>query len=101
MSVREYLKTELDLLFEKYDALITPTAPTVAHKFDRSGDFTDEYASDAYTVIASMAQLPAISIPCGKGEDNMPTALQIITNKFEDAKALRLSYALSEELWAE
>jgi aspartyl-tRNA(Asn)/glutamyl-tRNA(Gln) amidotransferase subunit A len=98
VSVREYLKCELDDFFEKYDAIITPTSPSVAHKFDRTGDFTDEYASDAYTVIASMAQLPAISVPSGKGEGDMPTALQIITAKFEDAKALRISYALSEAL---
>ena len=101
ISVREYLKCELDTLFEKYDAIITPTAPTVAYMLDRKGDFTDEYLSDAYTVIASMAQLPAISVPSGKGEGGMPTALQIITNKFADADALRISYALSEALWTE
>lgn len=101
ISVREYLKTELDAIFEDFDAIITPTAPSVAYKFDRSGDFTDEYASDAYTVIASMAQLPAISVPCGHGEDNMPTALQIITDKFADAKALRIANSLSEALWTE
>ena len=101
VSVREYLKCELDLLFEKFDAIITPTSPTEAYRFDRSGDFTDEYLSDAYTVLASMAQLPAISVPSGKGEGGMPTALQIITNKFEDARALRISYALSEALWTE
>lgn len=101
VSVREYLKCELDLLFEKFDAIITPTSPTEAYRFDRSGDFTDEYLSDAYTVLASMAQLPAISVPSGKGESGMPTALQIITNKFEDARALRISYALSEALWTE
>jgi aspartyl-tRNA(Asn)/glutamyl-tRNA(Gln) amidotransferase subunit A len=98
VSVREYLKCELDDIFEDYDAIITPTSPSVAHRFDRTGDFTDEYASDAYTVIASMAQLPAISVPTGKGEGGMPTALQIITEKFEDAKALRISNALSEAL---
>lgn len=101
VSVREYLKCELDDLFEKYDAIITPTAPTEAYRFDRRCDFTDEYLSDAYTVLASMAQLPAISVPSGKGEGGMPTALQIITSKFEDAKALRISYALSEALWTE
>jgi len=85
-KVRRILKEATDSLFSEYDILLSPTAPDVAFKF---GENTDDpvkmYLEDVFTVLANLTGIPAISVPMGKKE-GLPFGIQIMTNRFEEAK---------------
>jgi aspartyl-tRNA(Asn)/glutamyl-tRNA(Gln) amidotransferase subunit A len=82
-KVRALIKEEFEKVFKQVDILLTPTAPTPAFKIGEKQDPLSMYLSDIYTVPASLAGLPAISVPCGlvKG---LPVGLQIIGPQFKD-----------------
>jgi aspartyl-tRNA(Asn)/glutamyl-tRNA(Gln) amidotransferase subunit A len=86
-KVRRLIKQETDKIFESYDFLIFPTAPTTAfdigHKTDNP---IEEYLADLYTVQANVVGNPAISIPNGKDEHGMPIGFQIMAGSFEEEK---------------
>jgi len=82
-KVRTLIKKEFDEVFKKVDVIITPTTPTAAFKIGEKKDLLSMYLSDIYTTPASLAGLPAISIPCGE-VDNLPVGLQIIGSQFYD-----------------
>jgi aspartyl-tRNA(Asn)/glutamyl-tRNA(Gln) amidotransferase subunit A len=56
------------------------------------------YLSDVYTVTANLAGVPALSIPCGFTETNVPVGLQLIAPHFEEGRLLRAAHALESEL---
>lgn len=88
---QEVLKQQFAKAFEMCDALITPTSPTVAFPFGSKATPLEMYLSDIYTVPVNIFGGPAISFPCGKGEDNMPIGLQLIGNYFEEQTLLQLA----------
>ena len=96
-KVRRLIKQETIALFEDHDFIIVPTAPTTAfplHSHDR--DPLEMYLEDIFTVQASLAGLPAISLPNGVDEDGMPIGVQVIANKFEEEKLLSFSKYLMD-----
>jgi aspartyl-tRNA(Asn)/glutamyl-tRNA(Gln) amidotransferase subunit A len=97
LKVRRIIKEEIDNLLEKYDFIILPTAPTTAFKFgEHSEDSISMYLADLFTVPLSLAGVPAISIPNGKDEKNMPIGLQIVSRSFNESEILAFSeYLLS------
>ncbi len=72
------------------DFILTPTTPTPAFKIGEKKDPLAMYFSDIYTVPASLAGLPAISLPCGSVE-NLPVGLQIIGQQFKDDSVLEFA----------
>ncbi len=69
LALREELKSELKKVFEKFDFILTPTAPVVAPKIGSlGGDPMTEYLMDIFTVTANTAGIPAISVPAGSVE---------------------------------
>ena len=90
--------TDLDHLaaaFEKVDAILTPTAPTAAFAHgEKSGDLIAMYLNDVLTVPASLAGLPAISVPAGLSSDGLPLGLHLITNAFDEEMLFRAAEAL-------
>jgi aspartyl-tRNA(Asn)/glutamyl-tRNA(Gln) amidotransferase subunit A len=78
-KVRTLIKADFDALWAQgFDALVAPTAPTVAFRFGaRMADPVAMYLSDACTLPVNMAGLPGISIPCGLSE-GLPVGLQLI-----------------------
>ncbi len=97
-QVRTLVKNEFSKAFEKYDVLLTPTAPNVAFEIGtKSNNPLEMYLADICTVSVNIAGLPAISIPCGVNEDNMPIGMQLIGNKFEEEKILNVAYAFEQE----
>ena len=82
-KVRALIRREFEKVFEEVDIILTSTAPTVAFKIGEKKDPLAMYLSDIYTVPASLAGLPAISIPCGEVE-KLPVGLQIIGPQFQD-----------------
>ena len=97
-QVRTLVKNEFSKAFEKYDVLLTPTAPNVAFEIGtKSNNPLEMYLADICTVSVNIAGLPAISIPCGVNGDNMPIGMQLIGNKFEEEKILNVAYAFEQE----
>ncbi len=94
--VRTLIRREFDAAFEKYDALITPTSPTVPFKI---GEKTDDplamYLSDVCTLPINIAGVPGISVPAGFA-DGLPIGMQIIGKHFGEEAILRVAYAYEQ-----
>ena len=83
--------------FEKYDALLCPVAPTPAFKLgEKTSDPLTMYLEDAMTVPASMAGLPALSIPAGKTKDGLPVGAQLIGKAQSDQLLLSIAKSCEE-----
>lgn len=79
--------------FRQCDLLMGPTSPTVAFDLgERSSDPVQMYLSDAYTIAANLAGLPAMSIPVGFGHGSRPVGLHIIGNYFAEARMLNAAH---------
>jgi aspartyl-tRNA(Asn)/glutamyl-tRNA(Gln) amidotransferase subunit A len=84
--------------FEKYDALLCPVAPTPAFKLgEKTSDPLTMYLEDAMTVPASMAGLPAISVPAGKTAEGLPVGAQLIGRAQSDQLLLSIAKSCEEE----
>ncbi|MES2630338.1 MAG: Asp-tRNA(Asn)/Glu-tRNA(Gln) amidotransferase subunit GatA [Patescibacteria group bacterium] len=91
-KARTLLINEFNNLFEKYDALIGPVAPTPAFKLgENTSDPVKMYLADIMTVPASLAGLPAISVPAGKSESGLPIGVQLIGPRKSDSLLLALA----------
>ncbi len=91
-KARTLLVNEFNELFEKYDALIGPVAPTPAFKLgENTSDPVKMYLADIMTVPASLAGLPAISVPAGKSEAGLPIGVQLIGPRKSDALLMALA----------
>ncbi|AOM83920.1 Asp-tRNA(Asn)/Glu-tRNA(Gln) amidotransferase subunit GatA [Salisediminibacterium beveridgei] len=94
--VRTLIKHDFDKLFETYDVIVGPTAPTVAFKIgEQVDDPLTMYANDILTVPMNLAGVPAISIPCGFSDD-MPVGFQIIGKHFDEPMIFRVAHAYQE-----
>ena len=92
-KVRTLIKKDFDAAFEKVDALVAPTSPTVAFPFGaRLTDPVAMYLSDACTLPVNMAGLPGLSIPCGLS-DGLPVGLQFIGRAWDESRLFRLGRA--------
>ena len=92
LKVRNLIRQDFEKAFEKCDCLMCPTSPETAFGIgEKTDDPLKMYLSDIYTIGVNLAGIPGISIPCGKGDDNMPIGLQIMTPYFTEAKMLRIA----------
>jgi len=94
-KVRAMIVNDFKKVFSSQDCVdfvLTPTTPTTAFKIGEKKDPLAMYLSDIYTVPASLAGLPAISMPCGK-VGNLPIGLQIIGPQFKDNLVLEIAQA--------
>lgn len=95
-KVRTLIKRDFDRAFEKFDALITPTAPTVAFPIgQKSNDPLAMKLSDVLTIPANMAGIPAISLPCGFS-NGLPIGLQLMAPAFGEEKLLKIAHAYEQ-----
>jgi aspartyl-tRNA(Asn)/glutamyl-tRNA(Gln) amidotransferase subunit A len=95
-KVRTLIIREFKEAFEKYDALVTPTSPTVPFKLgEKVDDPMQMYLSDVCTLPINIAGLPAISIPAGFA-DGLPIGLQIIGKPFDEETILHIAYAYEQ-----
>lgn len=97
-KARTLLINEFNNLFNDYDLLLTPTAPTTAFAIgENAHDPVKMYLSDVMTVPASLAGIPAISIPAGTGsETGLPVGVQLIAPMKADAKLIAFAKTLEE-----
>jgi aspartyl-tRNA(Asn)/glutamyl-tRNA(Gln) amidotransferase subunit A len=92
-KVRTLIKRDFDEVFEKFDVVIGPTAPTTAFKIGTQvDDPLTMYLNDILTIPVNLAGIPAISIPCGM-VDGLPVGLQIIGKPLDESTILRTAHA--------
>lgn len=97
-KARTILINEFNKLFEDVDFLVGPVAPTPAFKIGENvHDPIKMYLADILNVPASLAGLPAISIPAGKTEAGLPVGVQIIGKMESDSNILALADSLEEK----
>lgn len=97
LKVRGLIKKSFDEAFSDYDMIISPVAPTTAYKIgENSSDPLKMYLGDIYTVSVNLAGIPAVSVPCGFGKNNMPVGMQLIGNVFEETKLVKAAYAFQK-----
>lgn len=85
VKVRENIKAELAKAFEFGAVLISPTVPTETYSLNsQRKSASDIYADDTCTVVANLAGLPALSIPCGLDDNSMPIGIQLIGNMLSE-----------------
>jgi len=95
-KVRTLIRQEFDQAFEKFDALVTPTSPTVPFKIgEKVDDPLQMYLSDVCTLPINIAGLPAISIPAGFAS-RLPIGMQIIGKPFSEETILKIAHAYQE-----
>ena len=96
-KVRKLIADEFSASFEQVDAILTPTAPSAAFaQGEKSDDPIAMYLNDVLTVPASLAGLPAISVPAGLSGDGLPLGLQIITRAFDEETLFRVADVLEQ-----
>ena len=95
-KVRTLIRQEFDQALTKFDALVTPTSPTVPFKIgEKIDDPLQMYLSDVCTLPINIAGLPAISIPAGFA-DGLPIGMQIIGKPFAEETLLKIAYAYQQ-----
>jgi aspartyl-tRNA(Asn)/glutamyl-tRNA(Gln) amidotransferase subunit A len=92
-KVRALIRKDFDDAFDDVDVIVGPTSPTVAFRIgEKSDDPLSMYLSDIYTVPASLAGIPGISVPCGTGaESGLPVGFQVLGPMFDEATVLRVA----------
>ena len=99
-KVRALIRQDFVDAFKTFNALVTPTSPTIAFKIgEKVGNPLAMYMSDVATVTVNPAGIPGISVPCGMSQ-NMPVGLQVLGNYFDESTLLRVAYALEQALRA-
>lgn len=94
-KVRTLLINEFNELFKTFDVLVAPVAPTPAFKLgENAEDPIKMYLADVMTVPASLAGLPAISVPAGQSEAGLPIGVQLIGKRRDDALLLALAQSI-------
>ena len=98
-KVRRLIKDKTQKILKEYDFIILPTTPTTAFKIgERKNDPLEMYLADLYTVQASVAGIPAISIPNGVDKDGLPIGLQIMTDDFKEKELYAFSKYILDKL---
>jgi aspartyl-tRNA(Asn)/glutamyl-tRNA(Gln) amidotransferase subunit A len=93
--VRTLVARDFARAFARVDALLTPTAPSAAFAIgDNSDDPIAMYLNDVFTVPASLAGLPAVSVPAGLSVEGLPLGLQVIGRAFDEATVLRVAHLI-------
>jgi len=95
-KLRRMIADDFQAAFKACDVIAGPVAPTVARKLGSQTDPVAEYLADIFTLPASLAGLPAMSVPAGFGEGGMPVGLQLIGNYWQEAALLHTAHAFQQ-----
>jgi aspartyl-tRNA(Asn)/glutamyl-tRNA(Gln) amidotransferase subunit A len=96
-KLRRMIADDFQQCFSQCDLIAGPVAPTVAWKLGaQSDDPVAAYLADIFTLPASLAGLPGMSVPAGFGEGGMPVGLQLIGNYFREGELLHAAHALQQ-----
>jgi aspartyl-tRNA(Asn)/glutamyl-tRNA(Gln) amidotransferase subunit A len=96
-KLRRMIADDFQACFGDCDVIAGPVAPTVAWPIGaQSDDPVANYLADIFTLPASLAGLPGMSVPAGFGAHGMPVGLQLIGNYFDEAMLLHAAHALQQ-----
>jgi aspartyl-tRNA(Asn)/glutamyl-tRNA(Gln) amidotransferase subunit A len=96
-KIRRMIADDFQNAFKECDVIAGPVAPSVAWKFgENANDPVADYLADIFTLPASLAGLPGMSVPAGFGAGNMPVGLQLIGNYFKEAQLLGAAHRLQQ-----
>ena len=91
-KVRQLIYQDFVQAFDKVDAMLTPTAPSSAFAIgDKKDDPISMYLNDVFTVPASLAGLPGISVPAGLSSEGMPLGLQVLSKRWDEETVFRIA----------
>ena len=97
-KVRRLIREKIETLLQDHDVLVSPVAPTPAFKIGENvQDPLVMYMADIYTVLASLAGIPAIALPLGNNEQGLPLSIQLMTKHFNEQQLLNLSHSFLEK----
>ncbi|MGB4195601.1 MAG: Asp-tRNA(Asn)/Glu-tRNA(Gln) amidotransferase subunit GatA [Limnohabitans sp.] len=96
-KIRRMIADDFQNAFKQCDVIAGPVAPSVAWKFgENANDPVADYLADIFTLPASLAGLPGMSVPAGFGASGMPVGLQLIGNYFKEAQLLNAAHRLQQ-----
>ena len=96
-KLRRMIADDFQACFGQCDVIAGPVAPTVAwHIGEQGGDPLQAYLADIFTLPASLAGLPGMSVPAGFGAGGMPVGLQLIGNYFQEGTLLHAAHAFQQ-----
>ncbi len=96
-KLRRMIADDFQACFQRCDVIAGPVAPSVAWKLGgQGGDPLQAYLADIFTLPASLAGLPGMSLPAGFGEGGMPVGLQLIGNYFQEGTLLHAAHAFQQ-----
>jgi aspartyl-tRNA(Asn)/glutamyl-tRNA(Gln) amidotransferase subunit A len=96
-KIRRMIADDFQNAFKECDVIAGPVAPSVAWKFgENANDPVADYLADIFTLPASLAGLPGMSVPAGFGTGDMPVGLQLIGNYFKEAQLLNAAHRLQQ-----
>lgn len=98
-QVRRLIRDKVAALLNEYDFLLSPVTPTPAFKIGENiQDPLVMYMADIYTVLASLAGIPAIALPLGNNAAGLPLSVQLMTKHFNEQELLNLSSNFLSEI---
>jgi aspartyl-tRNA(Asn)/glutamyl-tRNA(Gln) amidotransferase subunit A len=96
-KLRRMIADDFQACFQRCDVIAGPVAPSVAWKLgEQADDPVAAYLADIFTLPASLAGLPGMSVPAGFGAHGMPVGLQLIGNYFAEGTLLHAAHALQQ-----
>ncbi|MEG0381701.1 MAG: Asp-tRNA(Asn)/Glu-tRNA(Gln) amidotransferase subunit GatA [Christensenella sp.] len=92
LKVKTLIKNDFERLFEQYDILLSPTAPTPAFELGANWTPIEMYVNDLFTVPVNIAGVTAISVPAGVTRAGLPVSVQMIAKSFDENTMFRAAY---------
>ncbi|BCO29191.1 glutamyl-tRNA(Gln) amidotransferase subunit A [Rhodoferax lithotrophicus] len=95
-KIRRMIADDFQQAFKVCDVIAGPVAPTVAWKLGGHSDPLTDYLADIFTLPASLAGLPGMSLPVGFGAGNMPVGMQLIGNYLTESRLLNVAHRFQQ-----
>lgn len=97
-QVRTLIIRDFEAAFNDVDVLLTPTAPTTAFKLgEKTNDPLQMYLADVFVGPAAIAGIPAVSVPCGFDEQQLPIGMQLIGPRLGESRILQLGHQYQQQ----
>ena len=97
-QVRRLLQQQTSLIFNAFDFILAPNAPSVAYKLgEKNEDKVAMYMGDVFTVFANLTGVPAVSLPLFKHSSNLPFGLQVLSSPQNEVCLHRFSHQLMQQ----
>ena len=95
-KIRRLIANDFQAAFKDCDVIAGPVAPSVAWQLGDKADPLASYLADVFTLPASLAGLPAMSLPVGWGAQQMPVGLQLIGNYLQEGRLLNVAHRFQQ-----